>query len=136
MCRLTDNILQGAKASMKRERERNQNQTKSAKSQIKSVRINAFGLHVRLLTFKLIFRTRRPATFSARCADRPSSRPPRPPRTLSSVSRFLDPYRTNTTLHAGFGLNLTNERLPSSLLEHASNKHNKGLADCFPGTSA
>ncbi|KAJ5725069.1 uncharacterized protein N7483_006426 [Penicillium malachiteum] len=23
-----------------------------------------------------------------------------------------------------------------ALLEHASNKHNKGLADCFPGVSA
>ncbi|KAJ5747723.1 uncharacterized protein N7511_009419 [Penicillium nucicola] len=23
-----------------------------------------------------------------------------------------------------------------ALLEHASNKHNKGLADCFPGISA
>ena len=31
---------------------------------------------------------------------------------------------------------LTLDFFTSSLLEHASNKHNKGLADCFPGVSA
>lgn len=29
----------------------------------------------------------------------------------------------------------TSLRIRFSLLEHASNKHNKGLADCFPGVS-
>jgi len=32
-------------------------------------------------------------------------------------------------------LQFTNISRQYSLLEHASNKHNKGLADCFPGVS-
>ncbi|KAJ6012295.1 hypothetical protein N7499_012737 [Penicillium canescens] len=107
----------GAKASMKRERERNQNQTKSAKSQTKSNE-KACNIQCQVCRQTFLQTTKAPAYV------------------ILSLQLLVSLSPRTPLFTLAFGLNLTNERLPSSLLEHASNKHNKGLADCFPGISA
>ena len=64
-----------------------------------------------------------PATLSAPSAALLSSRPP---RRLSTSARHVHvSMREPETLIRG-----------NRLLEHAQNKHNKGIADCFPSAAA
>jgi hypothetical protein len=123
-------------------RERNQKDTKTAKSQTKSVchfhvqSMPPTVCPVAVADIKFDMQNEKACSIQCQVCRQTFLQTTKPPAYVIPSLPLSCPYHHEHRSPEWLLLHLTNEYLSSSLLEHASNKHNKGLADCFPGISA